>query len=102
MGASALAIDRRATGLFKKLASAVALPNIWIVDATVSVILLPNAARPPDSAVMPGVIVRAGVLSPGFVPLSMMWVSGPVTTVTDPPPRRHFPRRCRWRFFPAP
>src|SRR5262249_3891874 len=102
MGARILARDRRATGFFKKLGSAVALPNIWMVDAPVAVILPPAAAVAPDSAVMPGVIVRVGILSPGLVPLLMMWVSGPVVTVTNPPPPRPpFPRRYLCRFFPA-
>ena len=86
MGASTLAIDRRATGLPRGLGFAVVGPDVSIVDATVTVILLPAAAWPPDSAVMAGDIVRVGVLSPGFVPLLMMWVSGPVTTVTNPSP----------------
>src|SRR6478672_10497671 len=99
MGASVLAIDRRATGLLKKLVAAVVGPNVWIVDAMISVILLPAAAVPPDSAVMAGDIVRVGVLAPGFVPLLMMVVPGSVTTVTNPSPP--FPAKMPTALLPC-
>ena len=57
-----------------------------MVDAAFTVIALPSAAAPPNSAVIPAVRDWLGVLSPGSVPLTMIVVPGRVVTCGRPVP----------------
>ena len=57
-----------------------------MVDAAFTVIALPSAAAPPNSAVIPAVRDWVGVLSPGSVPLTMIVVPGRVVIWAVPFP----------------